>query len=147
MLLYSETTGTLTMTGIYLICLKWRMCSFVPVKWGKQTLPSLYQFCSGHRPVSLKLIWAESWCCYRVLCSPTAERNSSPEKQILKAGLLLNSHDCSIRDWKNWLWLTKWSVRLWNMTLNKWSLHYLHTFQTSSSVHIDSFQKHKAVWI
>lgn len=141
-------TGTLTVTGI---CLKWRMRSFVPVKWGKQTLPSLHRMSQFALDTDLtprlKLILSKSCCCGRVLCSPTGERKSPPQKQIFKAGLLLNFHDCGITAWKNWLWLTKWTVRLWKMTLNKWSLHYLHTFQTSSPVHIDSFQKHKTAWI
>lgn len=126
-------TGTLTVTGI--TCLQWGLCSFAPVKWGKQTPPSLRPTCAGfalHTDLfsRLKLIFSQSCCCCCcwILCSPTGESKSSPEKQILKAGLLLNSHDRGIRVWKNWLWLTKWSVRLWKMTLNKSSLHYLHTY-------------------
>lgn len=74
---------------------------FLPLYEGSRHCPH-HTMCAGfalHTDLfpRLKLIFAESCCCCWVLCSPTGERKSSAEKQILKAGLLLNSHDRGIR--------------------------------------------------
>lgn len=45
----------------------------------------------------LKMILSESCFCAPVQCSPTGEIKSCPEKQILKAGLLLSSPEHHMR--------------------------------------------------
>jgi len=45
----------------------------------------------------LKLSLSESCCCAQVVCSPTGEKKSCPEKQILEDGLLLNFHEHYMR--------------------------------------------------